>query len=112
MADVKDGNIGNGYSEEQLARKMHRFYDMRVLSISGEPSDVKISTKYPGLDLVQIANPTESTVTVVLKTKVEPTTAKTIKIAALSCNSYVLPPIEDIVKSGTSDGIQLLFQKR
>ncbi len=117
MADqeIADGNIQAGRSAEHCLRQMSRFYDCKALTISGESGDVVIATKYPGMDLVNIFNVAASAATVIFKTLASGGSAAaevTTKIASYNCNAFQLPPVYSLTKTGTSDSLILLFQKR
>jgi arginine/ornithine N-succinyltransferase beta subunit len=107
----KRGVLTNGYGIKKSIAMSAGWYDWKALTISGESTDVTVLTKYSGLALNGIMNNTANLATVIVKTSATPGTALTLYIPAYSA-MYPVPEIATIVKSGSSDGLVLMFLKR
>jgi hypothetical protein len=105
------GLWNNGYNADMSLRLMSSWYDWTELDISGESTNVTVSTKYPTLALRGVYNNNATAATMIIKTVVAPTVSISLVIPAYTA-LYPLPPIATIVKSGSSDNLILMFQKR
>lgn len=107
-----EGLITNGYQNlQQPTNSMADLYTMKQVIISGESGNIVVATKWPGLILKGFYNPRrDSSVYIKCRTQVGDTLPK-FSISTESV-SMKLPPIDLVFKTGTSDTIYFIFQKR
>lgn len=97
-------------SADEALRAMTSYYNHRMLNMSAEAGNIKVTTKYGANRwLVGFYNNSSTTVTIRFKC-VDDTATLVYKVSPLS-PSQKFAPIDTVFKTGTSDSLFLNFQR-
>lgn len=98
------------YSGDEALRSMAGLYQLRMLNISHDSANVKVTTAYGSGRLLHSIYNNASTVATVRFRISNDTAHITMKIPAYT-RSYEVPAIDSIYWSGTSDSLILNFRR-